>query len=981
MAELFSGFVCRVSGSATNHFNNLIASKSLEILKKIKEKEEEISSFKEEISRQLFEEISNSTKQVNKNKLLKIRRKAYNLKKLKIEEQNLIKNKDVFGKYKLLLTAIDAKKDLLDKYYESFDSDYVSIRKQFKEVIKEQDFQKGLLISSKALYQNQDIYDKCNKTTLNRKEEQLERGLLRYYSRMSMKATPFGTFCSILPGEIINENNKSNEIVLTLDPTLKESIVIINKGLYGSILSYIVKKKEIKKNLPVELNQTIVNKDDKLVYLTAIEEKEIFQHLDNNEVLELFVEKLEKYDSVLFNDLIKLVCSFEELEATEDEAEEYIDKLVEIGFLRFKLNIPEQLVDWVAPLIQLLNGIDDPDAVQIKGLLLNLRVKIEAYVDADVKRRQELLIEMDDEVKKLFEDLTIESQLKADLPFYEDATSKSNLIINEEYLESASNIFSELIKITQKSAFPITDSITMRHFYDEHYKESSEEISLLKFYEDYYREHYKEHIEKQRKIQSNQKDDTLKDYDVTNPFKLDSVKKVLNAPKQFRNLISKKWIKNGENEIHITLKEIKECYKDIPELADSSCSASVFSQVILQNGGDQKERIFIPDAKYLLGYGKYFSRFLRLMSDEVQSKLYDENNSMSDEIIAEISGDANFNANLHPPLVKYEISYPTSEVGLAEKQIKCEDLLVVPDPHNKFTLRLKQKSSGKFVLPVDLGFLNPTMRPPLFQLIAKFTPPSNYSLAIPDVPVIDNFDKNGKEFKEKIQTKRNKAAQQIVFRPRIIIEDQIVVSRKSWIIPKKHFPEIGKNESLADYFIKLNNWREENNIPKEVYLRIKPLPLPQKAMSENKEDNNENENVKTIAEDKKEVNNEKEVKEKEEVNTENQNKENEESQEQNTDDSQEKKKTKFPKQSRDYYKPQYINFLNPLYVNLFGKLTVNLQNYSVTIEERYPAENQLLSFDGKYFANEQIFQINFPKKNNSKSKNVVELADAEITGN
>ena len=76
-----------------------------------------------------------------------------------------------------------------------------------------------------------------------------------------------------------------------------------------------------------------------------------------------------------------------------------------------------------------------------------------------------------------------------------------------------------------------------------------------------------------------------------------------------------------------------------------------------------------------------------------------------------------------------------------------------------------------------------------------------------------------------------------------------------------------------------------------------------------------------------------------------------------------KKQVKF---SRDYYKPQYICFNSPLLVNLFGKLTVNLENFTMTLEERYPNGEELAVYENKKFATELIFQINFTEKENGQ---------------
>ena len=87
---------------------------------------------------------------------------------------------------------------------------------------------------------------------------------------------------------------------------------------------------------------------------------------------------------------------------------------------------------------------------------------------------------------------------------------------------------------------------------------------------------------------------------------------------------------------------------------------------------------------------------------------------------------------------------------------------------------------------------------------------------------------------------------------------------------------------------------------------------------------------------------------------------------------------KATKASRDFYKPQYIDFFNPLFVNLFGKLTVNLKDFVVTLEEKYPLKTQLPEFNGNLFSTEQIFQINFPSKNNMGRGKSEVLKNAEI---
>ncbi|HEX4962222.1 MAG TPA: hypothetical protein VF173_15405 [Thermoanaerobaculia bacterium] len=58
-----------------------------------------------------------------------------------------------------------------------------------------------------------------------------------------------------------------------------------------------------------------------------------------------------------------------------------------------------------------------------------------------------------------------------------------------------------------------------------------------------------------------------------------------------------------------------------------------------------------------------------------------------------------------------EIAYPTAEGGSARDQISVSDLAVEPDPRCPFRVRLVNVTTGREVIPVDLGFRNPRLRP------------------------------------------------------------------------------------------------------------------------------------------------------------------------------------------------------------------------------------------------------------------------------
>ena len=59
--------------------------------------------------------------------------------------------------------------------------------------------------------------------------------------------------------------------------------------------------------------------------------------------------------------------------------------------------------------------------------------------------------------------------------------------------------------------------------------------------------------------------------------------------------------------------------------------------------------------------------------------------------------------------------------------------------------------------------------------------------------------------------------------PRITFEENVILQRKTWYVPKALFPEPKRaNESPSDYFLKINQWRIQNDLPQEVFISTHP---------------------------------------------------------------------------------------------------------------------------------------------------------------
>ena len=222
----------------------------------------------------------------------------------------------------------------------------------------------------------------------------------------------------------------------------------------------------------------------------------------------------------------------------------------------------------------------------------------------------------------------------------------------------------------------------------------------------------------------------------------------------------------------------------------------------------------------------------------------------------------------------------------ASQQIPITDFVVRYSAEEE-NLQLVHQPSGKRAYVMDLGFQGSQGRSPLFQLLEKFTK-AEYRYTSPIQQVVNQLSSPATEEGEENIIRSY---------PRISYEDQIILQRKTWVVPYDHIPRREPQESDAAYYYRINLWRKEQQMPEDIFITLNP---------------NRREN--TTAEPKK--------------------------------------KTKL---SRDDYKPQYISFANPLLVGLLEKLLLKEPN-AVVITEMLPSGDDMLAIDQQKYVSECVVQ-------------------------
>lgn len=474
---ILTNFINRFSGTSVETIQKLRFTSTLKNQTSYQLHQIQLNKIKEEISNLIFELIAENKDNKERTNLIQLRRDIFNLKLNKLEKSinEITSLTEEYKKKIISIIDIYNKSETVKKSFRnSFNNEVFDIRNEFKSLLNNVDFKKGLMISSTSLYSAMDTYLNSRSNKLNRKLEQTERGLLRYYTRMSMKATPFGAFCNIVPGRIINVNSNNGKYKTNFEfngnLNEKESLILLNKEIFGILKDYILKQKDIRNELRLELNPTLENFDETTFrFLTESEGKEIFQRVNINPVLEYFIMVLEGNNEIKYYELVNMFIKADEVDASKEEIEEYLDKLIDIGFLRFRIGIPDQELNWDGLLIDILQSIESPATKKVIDFLNQLQQKVCAYSTSLIDERGKYLAELDELLKTYFKEFEIEKELRGDLTFYEDTTSDCYTTIPSEALKEIHAILDKYINLTQRLAYPHTEHIAMRHFYDTHY--------------------------------------------------------------------------------------------------------------------------------------------------------------------------------------------------------------------------------------------------------------------------------------------------------------------------------------------------------------------------------------------------------------------------------------------------------------------------------------------------------------------------------
>jgi hypothetical protein len=347
----------------------------------------------------------------------------------------------------------------------------------------------------------------------------------------------------------------------------------------------------------------------------------------------------------------------------------------------------------------------------------------------------------------------------------------------------------------------------MRTFFDRSYP-NAETAPLLGFYEAYYRERRK----REEAVMSNYKNQKEGKplVHVEHPAQGPSTDARLKATRSLVELIRTLRRSNDrQDEVNVTREHVDTALSPAGYAPDHASSLSVFCHLLPPSESTAGVwRIVSTGAKALPGYGKFFSRFLYMLPETVLDNIRDVNRAgRHGEIFAEIGGDGDFNANLHPSMLPWEIENPFRPASTAsENRLKYAELIVRRDPADPHALQIINEADDR-VWPIDLGFLTLLRRPALYNLVTRFQPVGHCVIPLTHL--------TAEEIDEYV-SKTN-----VTYLPRVVFEERVVIARRRWVVPESAYPRQRVDESDAGFFLRVHEWRSEHGIPGRVFVRYR----------------------------------------------------------------------------------------------------------------------------------------------------------------
>lgn len=784
--------------------------------------ENQLKSKIHELSASIFVFNRETTDNKIQNQIQNFRRNIFNRRFDQAERELISKLMPSFKKEIDFIFDLNKKRNhVLAQIEEKSQFELLASREAILRKSQNWNLRNALLFSSQSFFSELTLTNKGTQKT--KRLRQTIFSLLKYLTRLSCKTSPFSTLTLLSLGTIETTDKPESVIVkVSGDGAIREK-VLINNYVLQYFTYWLIGYDRAFIGMTIQLNRTITRNSNNTSYkfLASKNSIESFQVAEATQILNTVYDKIVRSKSgIKAKELIHYLMKLTDEE--ESVIVSYLRDLVGYGFLDVDFGISSYDPSWdikLAELTKQLVQADDPKIEAMHAFLTHTRSFINHYGDLTLDQRAneiEQLYSSLRELNTLFEsdrskDNDVESfkyfgmqgfYFKKESIFYSDAMMDNRFTINKTIADKIIVTLSNAENALKAVYYSNNEQDKIVDFFQNNF--SGRDVAILEFYEEYFRQTKILEDSGNASKQSKSKRSTVRQ-----EFVADFEKRIA------ERVISSYQL--NKTEILLDLKMINEIIADmaIPALPRkySQSSRGVFCQI------SEGETIRVVLNNMFQGYGKLMSRFFHLFDKEMLEGVKNWNRINIDNfILAENSDNSYYNANIHPQLLDFKIKPPnTFDYTDSDHDIDIRDILVSYDKVGD-CIRLFDSRRQMELRVIDLGFQG-AGRPELFTLFDR----------------ISNDQFLGLQFFAKV-IGRNclHVLDGITCSPRVVLDDFVVLQRKSWTVPQSALRSDG---SLANYIIQLRQFRTKFGIPSECFVSLVPDPTVKVDTRTRKSDN------------------------------------------------------------------------------------------------------------------------------------------------
>ncbi|PRA97542.1 lantibiotic dehydratase [Chryseobacterium sp. MYb7] len=647
---------------------------------------------------------------------------------------------------------------------------------ELKEICSNPIFQEAIYLASPNLHDELTKWFHSEKEFSQKESQKLKYTLLKYYSRISTRCTPFGLFSSVGSGnfslDIPNTfSNKTENHQFTTDNLLRDTK--LDMYFLVSLAQYLMQQPEMRNKLLFYPNNSIYKVGSRIRYIeyqyTGGKREYIISLAPLSEELQQILNFLKEGKTK--QQIAKILI---DEEITQEEAIEFVEELINNQVLVSELEPNVSGNDFLDEIISVLNKIEAKDEAEILISIKNKLNELDQNISNSTSRYAE--------IEELIKSFVIEYEPK--YLFQTDLYYKTLFHLSFEWKKKLKKGISFLNKITlsqRESEFS-----KFKKAFNERFEE--QELPLLYVLDNEVGIGYKQNVFA-KGIHPYLEDlifPVLQKHPNKN-IELTSVHQILNEKVQEALLDNKYSIELSDEDF----KDFEEKWDDLPD------TISFMAEIISEDG---QEKLFLSSstgssAANLLG--RFCSEKSEIQNltktitkkEETLRQAQHDNNEILAEIIhlpeARIG-----NVIRRSTLRQYEIPYLAQSVLPEENQIPVDDLYI-SIKNDRIVLR--SKKLNKEVKPYLTNAHNYyTNTLPVYHFLSDLYSQNTRSGLY--------FSWGGLEHIYK-------------FLPRVGY-DNIILSKARWKITEK---DISSLELLSsdkeDFLLELKNWRSKRKIP------------------------------------------------------------------------------------------------------------------------------------------------------------------------